>query len=79
MTDSEQREAARQFANKWKIESYYRGKIRSYFADHTEEGRIDKYARMEEAESVMELFCGLTPERSKQIYEEEYWKSIGLR
>lgn len=56
------------------IECYYRRKIQLYFADPTEEGMIDKHARMEEVEFIMQNFVGLTEDRINQIYTEEYSK-----
>lgn len=55
-----------------RLEWEYRRCIRAYFADKTEEGRIDKSARMEEAGRVLAMVAGCSDEYISQIYDEEY-------
>lgn len=53
------------------LETQYRRSIRVYFADTTEEGKIAKYARMEENEKTMTNLFQIPEKEINAIYEEE--------
>lgn len=52
--------------------TYYQNLIRSYFEDSSEEGRIAKYARMEECYHMLVHFLDIPEKTVKRIYQEEY-------
>lgn len=52
--------------------THYRNLIRTYFADQTEEGRIAKYAGMEECAYMLVHFLDVPEDVAKSVYQEEY-------
>lgn len=55
-----------------KVLSHYRDLIRTYFEDQTEEGRIAKYAKMEECAYMLVHFLDVPEDVAKSVYQEEY-------
>ena len=53
----------------------YRELIKAYFNDGTEQGRIAKYARMQEAEYILENILNVSHDAVRDIYNEEYRRS----
>lgn len=66
--------AQQHWAAEKSYEARYRELVQRYFNDQTEEGRIDKNARMEEAREVLISVFGWEPERVSEVYNEEYAK-----
>lgn len=60
------------------MEEEYRKLIRNYFDDPTVEGQIDKRARFEECEKIMEQCFEFSPEDIQKIYEQEYQRCYSL-
>lgn len=52
--------------------THYRDLIRTYFEDQTEEGRIAKYAKMEECCYMLLHFLNVPDDIVKSVYQEEY-------
>ena len=52
--------------------THYRDLIRTYFADQTEEGRIAKYAGMEECAYMLMHFLNVPDDIVKSVYQDEY-------
>jgi len=57
--------------------THYRDLIRTYFADQTEEGRIAKYAGMEECAYMLVHFLDVPEDTTETIYFEEYYAKKG--
>ena len=56
---------------------HYRELVRNYFADTTEQGRIDKYARFEECEFIMKKLYQFDTNEIRDIYNQEYKARYG--
>ena len=56
---------------------HYQELVRKYFADTTEEGRIDKYARIAEAEYVLIHVFGMNEEAIHTLYQLQYSACYG--
>ena len=56
--------------------THYRDLIRTYFEDQTEEGRIAKYAKMEECAYMLVHFLDVPEDVAKSVYQEEYWWNL---
>lgn len=52
--------------------AYYRKSVKKYFTDKTEEGRIDKNARLEEMEYVLANVFGMSKGEIKEKYSRLY-------
>lgn len=67
--------AGRMGVGKWR----YRSSIRSYFADHTEEGMIAKHARMREDENILKTLFHESETEIERIYMDEYRMRYGRK
>ncbi|MCH3988020.1 MAG: hypothetical protein LKG80_02875 [Lachnospiraceae bacterium] len=68
---AESHERAQEKVRRYMTE-HYRKLVRSYFADITEQGQIDKRARFEECEFLMKQLYQFSEDEILDIYDQEY-------
>ena len=59
-------------------ETHYKTLLRSYFADTTIQGQIQKRGAFKEAEWVLENLFDVSPNEIKTIYDAEYQNSVQM-